>query len=364
MFMNHPSTFIDKESLDIIRKYAAAGEELGRLHPEPLRLIYQHRWFQLFVPESHGGLGYSLPQALRVEEALAWADGSMGWTVTLCSGANWFIGFLDETSVKEIFNGEQACLAGSGRPSGKATVSGEGYEVNGSWNYATGAPQATVFTANCFIENEGKLVKNGDGSPLVRSFWFKREEVEIIPNWETIGMVATSSQGFRVKTLHVTSNRCFTINDQQTHLPQPIFRFPFLQLAETTLAINHSGMAVHFMDLCRQIYEEKGKQPLSGKEVLETFGKELLRADQELETARAVFYQAAETAWQELLLSGSIAHSLLETISHTSRQLAKLSRKLVDALFPYCGMTAANPDTEINRVWRDLHTASQHNLLL
>jgi hypothetical protein len=39
------------------------------------------------------------------------------------------------------------------------------------------------------------------------------------------------------------------------------------------------------------------------------------------------------------------------------------SRHAVDTLYPYCGLVAASADSDINRVWRDFHTASQHALL-
>jgi hypothetical protein len=54
---------------------------------------------------------------------------------------------------------------------------------------------------------------------------------------------------------------------------------------------------------------------------------------------------------------------VMEEVSLYSRNLAKISRECVDLLYPYCGLAAANTDTEINQVWRDLHTASQHALL-
>ena len=99
----HPGSFIASEITDIIRNNAAEAEKLIRLHDRQLEVIYRENWFNLFVPKIFGGLELSFPEALRVEEALAWADGSTGWTVTLCSGANWFIGFLDAGAGKEIF---------------------------------------------------------------------------------------------------------------------------------------------------------------------------------------------------------------------------------------------------------------------
>ncbi|RYY33160.1 MAG: acyl-CoA dehydrogenase, partial [Sphingobacteriaceae bacterium] len=58
-----------------------------------------------------------------------------------------------------------------------------------------------------------------------------------------------------------------------------------------------------------------------------------------------------------------IPDEALKNVSITSRRLAKISREAVDALYPFCGLMAASPDTQLSQVWRDLHTASQHSLL-
>ncbi|HEU5145863.1 MAG TPA: acyl-CoA dehydrogenase, partial [Chryseosolibacter sp.] len=55
-----------------------------------------------------------------------------------------------------------------------------------------------------------------------------------------------------------------------------------------------------------------------------------------------------------------ISTDVLNYVSETSYALAHGSRQVVDALYPYCGLTAADTTQEINRVWRNLHTASQH----
>ena len=96
------------------------AEALGQLHPAQLEIIYKQNWFNLFVPKEHGGLGLHLKEGLQIQEGLAWTDGSAGWTVTLCSGANYFIGFLSPEVAKEIFKDPHVCLAGSGHPSGIA----------------------------------------------------------------------------------------------------------------------------------------------------------------------------------------------------------------------------------------------------
>jgi hypothetical protein len=82
----------------------------------------------------------------------------------------------------------------------------------------------------------------------------------------------------------------------------------------------------------------------------------------QLQNIRNEFYVAVDLSWRNFAV-GFESPEELQTVSHTSRQLAITARECVDQLFPYCGLMAASPDTEINQVWRDLHTASQHSLL-
>ncbi len=76
-----------------------------------------------------------------------------------------------------------------------------------------------------------------------------------------------------------------------------------------------------------------------------------------------MFYDAVQHSWNEYVLQKAAANELLTRVSKTSCTLAAVARQLVDELYPYCGLAAADPATEINRVWRNLHTASQHKLL-
>jgi hypothetical protein len=340
----HPSACVPAHLSAGLRAGAAEAERLGALLPGQLDIIYHQQWFNLFVPQSYGGLGLSLPEALRLEEALAWTDGAVGWTVTLCSGAAWFIGFLEAKAARAIFSHPNACLAGSGQASGVAEVLKGGYKVLGRWHWATGTPHATVFTANCVLHNNGAPLRDKEGQPLVRPFWFYRDEVQVHPNWQAIGMVATASHSFEVEGLTVSADRCFTIDPQGAVLSDPIYQYPFLPFAQTTLAVNSSGMATRFIDLCRP-------------------SRALESAKQLLEAERGSFFRIVDSSWKELLERQSLSAGTMASIGRASRQLAALSLRLVDELYPRCGLEGADTRTEINRVWRNLHTASQHSLL-
>ena len=346
-----------------VSAFSGLSEKMGELHPEILELAYDENWFKLFVPEIYGGPGKKLPEILRLEEELAEADGSLGWTVTLCAGAAWFAGFLNPELAKEIFAERTVCFAGSGAVGGTARNTSDGYVINGHWKYASGALHATIFTANCILQNnDGTDVLDELGNPKVLSFILKKDEVKILSGWSYFGLIATGSHAFEVSNLVVAKNRTFEINNT-IQVADSGFDYPFLQLAETTLAVNSLGMANHFLKLTEEsFYKRSGLKRYTNKQI-EFFNYELNECKNNIQQLRNSFYKAFDESWDELISKGKIDEETCSAVSLISRKLAHACRKSADTLFPYCGLEAAKKESEINRVWRDIHTASQHALL-
>jgi alkylation response protein AidB-like acyl-CoA dehydrogenase len=360
----HPSQRMDADVVALLRRYNEAAEGLGHLHAEQLKVLYDNGWFKFFVPEAYGGLGLSLPQGVRLEESMAWIDGSLGWVVTLCSGASWFVGFLEEALSRQLLADRQVCFAGSGAPTGTAEIVEGGYRINGDWLYASGSHHATVFTANCVIHEHGVARLDAAGAPEVRPFVFLRDEVTLSPAWKAIGMIATASHAFAVKELFVPAIRCFRIDGRYATLTDAIYQYPFLPLAETTLAANLAGMAVRFIDLCDVLFSERPRYSRSHTQEQGVLLTEKLReARLALDACRSGFYDVLDRSWAQCV-DGRMSNAVLEEVGQVSRRLARTSLEVVDKLYPFAGLRAADPETEINRVWRNLHTASQHALLV
>lgn len=353
IMIQHPAEFLPAPIMDKIRLEAFKAEQNRDLADIQLHQIHQQQWFNMYVPKEFGGLELSLPEILRIEEGLSYSDGSTGWVVTLCSGAAWFVGFLESLLAKETFETERVCFAGSGAITGIANLTTNGYTINGYWKYATGSLHATVYTANCVVHENGIPLYHNDGSPVVNSFLFKKEEVIVHHTWNSMGMIATGSHAFEVNNVMVPLNRAFVIQPAQAKLKQPIFQYPFLQLAETTLAINLSGMACRFLDLCHEIFRKKERDYRQLK---------LQDSRALLDRARSAFYLGSDAAWEGLISKSFIPDSKLQEVSLLSHKLVRCSREIVNELYPHCGLEAADTRNEINRVWRNFHTAGQHSL--
>lgn len=362
MTIPHPSAIAQPEWVAAIRNTTSEAEKAGRLHAAQLKAIKQQGWFKMLVPQIYDGLELDLPNAVRLEECLSWIDGSVGWVVTLCSGAGWFGGFLNSEKAFEVFSNPDVCLAGSGAVMGTAELTNEGYLINGKWKYASGAYHATYFTANCFITQNGSPVYNPDGSQLIRPFIFNAADVQIIPTWNSMGLVATGSESFEVRNLQVTEHEAFSIDPTKAVVEAPLYLYPFLPLAEATTAINLSGMAWHFLDLCGKLFEQRKHSERLVAENKQELDEVLASAIARLDKARAEFYEILDASWAASK-NNEAAEAQYKELGIKSRTLARIARECVDGIYPYCGLTAANITTEINQVWRDIHTASQHALL-
>ena len=333
-----------------IQNLASQSEALGTLHPDVLEIAYQQEWFKLYVPKVYNGPGKTLPEILHLLENLAYIDGSLGWTVTLCSGAGWFAGFLDPELAKNVFADSAVCFAGSGAVGGTAIKNDQGYIVNGHWKYASGALHATVFTANCKLINaDGSAILSADGEEVIKSFILLKDEVDILPGWSYFGLVATGSHAFKTEHLQVPANRTFSIN-KEIKVDIPGFDYPFMQLAETTLTVNSAGMAKHFLELVEFSFYGRTGLKRYNEDQIAFFEAEFNGCKNDFENARNEFYQAFDLSWTSLMDNKLIAESLLKQVSLSSRKLAHTSRKVCDTLYPFCGLEAAKKDLEPPRI--------------
>lgn len=361
--MPNPVELLQQNWVETIRTEAAHAEKQGKLTKKQMNLIYEQGWFKLLVPSAYGGKQLSLPEVMQIEEALACADGSMGWVVTLCAGAGWFGGFLNPDTAEAALKDSHAYLAGSGAVNGTAEITADGYTINGRWPYASGTNEAAYFTANCVVTKNGTPVKADNGEHKVIAVLLQKGEVTIAGQWNAFGMASTASHPYEVKGLKINEDRAFNIKGEPV-VKSALYYYPFQQFAEATLTINMIGMALHFMDLCGKIIESKNTSGNTGHVNMDALQDKYATLLQKLHVARQKLYYAVDMSWQVCQANKEISPSLLYKVSAASFTAVHIVRDCVNIMYPYCGLKAADKDSEINRVWRDIHTAGQHSLLV
>src|SRR5699024_1235071 len=132
-------------------------------------------------------------EGLQTLKKLAEIEGSLGWTVTLCSGANYFVGNLQPETAQRIFKSENpVIIGGSGGAFGTAARESDTFILNGKWKYATGAPYLSHYTLNATLTENGKSIPDSSGAPKIQSFILPKEKVKPIDDWDMMGLQATA----------------------------------------------------------------------------------------------------------------------------------------------------------------------------
>lgn len=327
---------LNKEEL---RKHLLQAE---RLDSEVLQTIHDKKWLQIWVPKEYNGLGCSLSEGLEILKEVSQIDGSLGWMVTLCSGANYFSRNLLPETASKLFRDSHICFGGGGMLGGTAEKEGDKYLINGLWNYATGAPFLTHFTLNAQIVENGLPKFKDNGEPEFLSFVLEASQVELIPSWKSMGMVATASHSFKVKNQYVSEGHSFIYN--QFYTDEPLNRVPFETFADLTLLINYLGMAYHFLEKSREIKTVAIQDELS--EYLAIATKKLMQYAIDIE--------------QILQHNHVLKQAYISEIHSFGEEAVENLMFLIVKLYQRLGIKASVTGQEINQVFRDFFTATQH----
>ena len=310
---------------------------------EVLKQIADENLWNLWVPKQFGGLELSFLDGLKKLQSLARLDGSFGWTVTLCSGANFFIGNLQPDVAEEIFM-SPAILGGSGGMFGTATKEGDSYRLNGTWRYATGAPYLTHFTLNARIIVNGEEQFNADGTPKFLSFVITAGQVKIIEDWNTMGLKASATHSFEVNDVIVNKRYSFVYNE--FHQPQDIFKIHFSVFADLTLWVNYVGMAEHYLEEAMKVAQKMDCEQLK---VVIAHATEKIN-----ERATEVISLIEE--------AGQFSEEFISDIHWDAASSVKQLSAAIIGLHPLLGVKASREDHILNQVFRDYFTGTQHHI--
>jgi alkylation response protein AidB-like acyl-CoA dehydrogenase len=336
----------------------AQADEPARLPDDVVAMLIEQQLFRLWIPQRCGGLELDLPSTLRVYEAAAAIDGSLGWAVMIGCGGGLFGARLEHQAAVEIFGPADALIAGSGASDGRAERVAGGYRVTGRWRYASGAHHATTFTANCIVTEAGQPVLHG-GHPWMRAMAFDRSQVQIIETWDTTGMRATGSHDFEVREAYVPERHSFTVSDGPPYEDGALYRVPFEVLTELPVAAVGIGILRHALEAFAVLARERAA---AGRTWADSAGVQRAHA-----TAHALWLQtvaatqaAARRAWnaagERRVLSAVERAGITAVCVHAVSALGEAVAHLVG----FAGMAGLERRSALARAQRDLAALAAH----
>jgi len=178
-----------------------AETERRTAHSEALHHEFRKAGFyRCLQPRRYGGYEFDLKTFLRIAIELARGDPSTGWCVILGAGhALTLASYFPEQAQADAFGPDgDFCAPCVAAPLGTATPVNDGWVINGTWAYASGAPHGTHFMPCVQMPGEKPgETRNGLGI-LPRTQW------TMLDDWRGIlGLRGSGSNSIRVDQQHV-----------------------------------------------------------------------------------------------------------------------------------------------------------------
>ncbi|SDI44172.1 Acyl-CoA dehydrogenase [Alteribacillus persepolensis] len=308
--------------------------------------------YRAHAPRCFGGDALSPSEFLKLIESISEADGSTGWVASFGSAALYLAALPKETLKKLYENGPDIAFAGGLFPVQPAEKVEGGWRVNGLWKFASGCMGADIL---------GVGIGSGeDGKPLTAVL--KPEDVEIVENWEVIGMRGTGSHDLQVKDAFVSDEWTF-VRGGVPSVEEPIYQYPSIAYAAQVLAVVNLGIARAALD---EISKMAGASSITGAPKMAERAYlriSLAKAEASLRSARAFFYETTESAWESILKGDGVSADQTSNLRLAAAQAAREGAQVVQSAYLLAGTKAIYDGHPLQRYLRDAMVVTQHAFL-
>lgn len=348
---------------DLIGSEAERSERDATLSPVVVEAFHEAGLFGLMVPKELGGIEADLPTVISVYEEVSRADGSAGWTLLANATTSAFAGaYTGPTAVDEMFGGDRIPVAaGQFSPRGTAVRAGAGggYVVSGRYSFGSGSAHAPWIGGGALELRDGELVPGPSGTPLIRAYFVPRERVELLDNWDVMGLAGTGSYDYEVPEQTVHEHFTFDLVNAQARRGGPVYRLGVLGLTAAGHAAFALGVGRRGMEELTRIVQTKhrlGADPLRDQQL---FRHDYAINDAALHAARTFVYESFAVV-QDLLEAGDDPSPVQrQRLRQATTYATRVATEAVRFAYTAAGSDALRPSV-LQRCFRDLHAATQH----
>ena len=286
-----------RELLPSIRKRREEIEKGRRMPRDLVDQLSRTGVFAQGVPRAVGGMEATPLDLMRAIEAVATADGSVGWCTMIGTSGNLAAGYMPESGAKEVFTNPSAPTAGIAAPSGAATRVDGGVRVSGRWSYASGITHCDWVFAGCLVMDNGKPRMTPHGPEIIH-VWLPVANVTIHDTWHVSGLCGTGSNDFSATDVFVPEQRIFALIEPAGHRAEPLYQMPPVGMFVYQVVCVSFGVARAALDELAEMAQTKVPtlymQVLADQPVVQAG---FARAEAELGAARSFLFETVEELW-------------------------------------------------------------------
>lgn len=344
---------------EVIEKSSAVNERLGQLTPEVVGKLNAERLFRLLLPRAYGGEEVDLLTWFRAMEKLASLDGSTAWCVGQINGCAASAATLSPDIARKIWSDPSAVLSWGPAAKARADEVDGGHRLTGEWMFSSGSRHATWLGLAAQIHD-----RSGTAVPVpkgLRTFLVPVGSVELIENWNVVGLKATNSGGFKVSGLFVPQGYSVYREDlSEVQVPGPLYKFPLNSCFAVGFSAVALGIARAMLDAIMALAKDK-RPRLAKVSLLENHHVhfQIGEAEARLRSARGFVEATAERVWCEVVASGVLTIEQRVDIRMATTFAIHEAVAVADVAWQVAGASAIFASSPFERRFRDIRTVMQ-----
>ena len=209
MNISRPQNSVLLKMRDVIPEIVARADEIEagtRVPQDLLNKMVEAGCFRMCLPARFGGEELSLREACEVIEETAMADASCAWHLMVAAGSQVITARLPAATLEKYYaGGPDTWPKGAFTPKAVAVPVEGGYRLSGRWPLASGSREDYQWVCLGFMVKDGDGIKmSPDGKvPDIRICVIPREGVKVIETWDAVGLRGTRSDDLEVKDVFV-----------------------------------------------------------------------------------------------------------------------------------------------------------------
>ncbi|WP_288010880.1 acyl-CoA dehydrogenase family protein [Kyrpidia sp.] len=188
---------------------ADRAEKTASISENVVNLMKETGITRIMLPKEYGGPQTDLRTFAEIVRTVSYYNVSAGWLTYLYPLHNVLPAYLPKKGRDEIIN-QGGLICDVFAAVGTCAKDGDGWRVNGAWKYASGVLFSDWIGLGVNVELPGY------DKPQVCLAMLKKEEVEIVCDWDTFGLRGTGSNQVIAKNVYCPNERLLNLTYADT----------------------------------------------------------------------------------------------------------------------------------------------------
>jgi 3-hydroxy-9,10-secoandrosta-1,3,5(10)-triene-9,17-dione monooxygenase len=347
----------------LLERNAAQTEADRRLVDESLEAVREAGLLRIVNPKRFGGYETDIRTMLDVSATLATGCGSTGWVVNLINVCSWLVGLYPRQTQEEVWGSDpDTRVAGALAPTATTRRVDGGLVVSGRWPWSSGSLHAQWGMGGVpVVDESGDMVDVGLAlMPM--------HELSVEDTWFVVGMRGTGSNTIVADDILVPDHRILPMpraieGEYPTEFKDEVlYRSAFIPVLALILVGPLLGLARAALQYVVEKAPRRAITYTSYEHQTDSvaFQMAIAEAAAKVDTAHLHAYRAAADI-DDAARAGTYPDlSARARVRMDAGWAARQAREAVDLLISAHGASAFAEASPLQRIWRDLNTASRH----